>query len=72
MNFQQKNVLKKIEAHAYTGNKSQYFTMYSVQNTKTCEDVKETRRIKSEDAIKLIETGLLANSRFKRKEQSDK
>lgn len=34
--------------------------------------MKETQRIKSGDAIKLIETGMLANSRIKRKEQSDK
>lgn len=43
-----------------------------LQSTKTCKNVKETRRIKRGDAIKMIETVILANSRIKRKEQSDK
>lgn len=51
---------------------------YNVQSTEQKKkhvkmwEEKNTRRIKRVDAIKLIEMGILANSRIKRKEQSDK
>lgn len=66
--------MRKMKAYGNTNNKSQYFTMYNVQCTghRNMQKCRRAQRIKRGDAIKLIETGILANSRIKRKDQSDK